>query len=836
MVASGRLRARPRLHLFCAAAAASLLASAAWAQSTPSAAGAPAAIPRGVNSVEEVIVTAQRREERSQDVPISITAFSQERLQQQNIAKPQDLQASVPSLTVGSVGQGSRESQTYTLRGQGATFQSAPGVVVYMNEVPLPAAVSLSQQGGPGTYLDLENMQILAGPQGTLFGRNTTGGAILLVPRKPTNDFSGYIEGRVGNYSDREALGAINVPLVPDRLLVRLAAQYQSRDGYTYDATFNKYRDNVHYWTARLGVTFRPNASFENYTMVYGTFSKNNGTGLIAKGFNIEGLQAVGFCVDPPQSPPGPLGIAVSCDTYRAAIARANALGPRATALGIDEYQRTATGGILNTTTINIGPDLTLRNILSLQQLSSNYLYDGDATPFQQYDVGVVAGHLPPGYLNGFASSAPRDNLREGTEELQLQGKALDHHLVYTVGAFYYDQQPAGVQGSFGVSYCPVLFTGFCPNQPSYSGVKNISRALYAQASLDFGAVSSALDSLRLTVGYRYTWDRISGFADAFTPQFGGTFLCSNTNEVVAAAAECTFTGSLRSSAPTWTAGLDYKPLEGLLVYLKSSRGYKAGGFNPYSVRPTTRTFAPEFVTDYEGGFKWDWRLADMPGRLNATYYYLNYKNIQRATGDFNIETLASGARTLSARAHIQGVEIEALLKPTPHLEIGGNFSYTDAKYDDYHYTATAPTPDCSGAVIPAGGLADASCIPFQYVAPRIYSVHLAYNQPLAGDLGELALFLSWSRSSAQYTEAIQLPSVQPGAWLEPFGLLNISLDWNNIAGRKVDLGFFMTNALNKLYRISNSDVFQQGSLLAWNTIYGEPRMFGARLRYHFGP
>ena len=152
-----------------------------------------------LGATADIIVTAQRRAERAQDVPIAITAFSPERLQQQNITQSQDLNASVPSLVVGSAGQGSRDSQTFTLRGQGATFQASPGVVLYLNEVPLPAPITLSQQGGPGNFVDLENLQVLAGPQGTLFGRNTTGGAILLVPHKPTKDFTGSLLAKYCN-------------------------------------------------------------------------------------------------------------------------------------------------------------------------------------------------------------------------------------------------------------------------------------------------------------------------------------------------------------------------------------------------------------------------------------------------------------------------------------------------------------------------------------------------------------------------------------------------------------------------------------------------------------
>ncbi|HWV13592.1 MAG TPA: TonB-dependent receptor plug domain-containing protein, partial [Sphingobium sp.] len=199
---SSVIRARRRLPLL----ATSMIAGVAATMFGPAAFAQAEAQPQGAEEnvgLTDIVVTANRRAERNQDVPIAITALSADRLEQQGIAKEQDLQANVPSLVVGPNGQGSRESQSFTIRGQGATFQASPGVVVYMNEVPLPAGITLSQQGGPGNFVDLENLQVLSGPQGTLFGRNTTGGAVLLVPKKPTSEFGGWIKGEIGNYDRR---------------------------------------------------------------------------------------------------------------------------------------------------------------------------------------------------------------------------------------------------------------------------------------------------------------------------------------------------------------------------------------------------------------------------------------------------------------------------------------------------------------------------------------------------------------------------------------------------------------------------------------------------------
>ena len=314
MVRIHHARRSSRGWLFVGAAAVfAVTPQAAFAQDAPGAAD---------NDANEIIVTANRREERGQDVPIAITAMSPERLEQQGITKEQDLQASVPSLVVGPNGQGSRDSQSFTIRGQGATFQASPGVVVYVNEVPLPAALTLSQQGGPGNFVDLESLQVLSGPQGTLFGRNTTGGAVLLTPKKPTNEFGGWLRGEFGNYERAYIEGAVNIPVVEDKVLLRAVGAYHSRRGFTKDVVWDKYRDNENWYSGRLGLTIRPVEGVENYTMAYFGHSDNNGAGLVNRGFNIDGLKAVGFCADAPALP-GPVG--VPCDVYRQATANATA-------------------------------------------------------------------------------------------------------------------------------------------------------------------------------------------------------------------------------------------------------------------------------------------------------------------------------------------------------------------------------------------------------------------------------------------------------------------------------------------------------------------------------
>lgn len=221
-----------------------------------------------------------------------------------------------------------------------------------------------------------------------------------------------------------------------------------------------------------------------------------------------------------------------------------------------------------------------------------------------------------------------------------------------------------------------------------------------------------------------------------------------------------------------------------------------------------------------------------MPVRFNATYYYSKYKNIQTSTGDFNPDTGVAGAQVMAAAATVQGFEAEATLRPTHWLELSGSLSHTHGNYTRYSYPALSPVVACNG-LVGIGGMADASCNAMQFITPWIYNIGSTVTLPLPERYGELSLHAGFSHRSAQPTQSQLLPGQNPGSILEAHGLLNLSASWTNVGNSNVDLNLFMTNVTNKLYRISNTNLYP--STLVQSTIYGEPRMFGASIRYHFG-
>lgn len=798
----------------------------------------------GGNDLETIVVTARRREEKSQDVPIAITSFSAARLAQQVIQATQDLQASVPSLVVGQNSQGVRDASTFTLRGQGTTFEGSSGVATYLNEVPLPTPITLSNQGGPGNFLDLESLQVLAGPQGTLFGRNTTGGAVLLVPHKPTDKFEGYVQGSYGNYNDREIEGVVNLPLIPGVLKTRLTFQSKDRDGYTHDYYWNVNRDDTHYWTARLGIDFSPSSNFDNYTMAYITHSHNNGPGVINEGYNVPGMigtfayeytnglpqygvpaQTIGC---DPVATNGPIGCNTAAAYYTNLANQAKAYGIRGNALSVNEFEYTRTWGITNTSKWQVTPNVAIRNIVSYTDFKDGYAIDMDGTPAPDYDTGYNGYTLFGTSLPG-SNTSPRDSFYDITEELQVQGTALHNNLTYTVGGFYFDMEPhdksVNSQYAAAVDLCDyATFAGAlaanlnpqsaCFPNTSNFWVSNKSKAIYAQGTYNLGDLVSALDKLRLTAGVRYTWDNIAGYSSFV----GG------------------FSAVLKSSAPTWTVGLDYKATPNLMFYGKASRGYKAGGINTYAVFPNTETFGPEYNTTYEIGMKDEGRVVDMPYRFNLALYRTDYSKIQLSAPDSNPAGLAGAVIFSTATAVIQGVELDATIKPIPQIEIGGNFSYTDAYYTKFPYTPNISMvgfTDCDGTAWNAGTQLNFKCRPLLYVAPYIFSIHANLKAPIDRKYGDLSLFVSLSHSSSQHTEALLSSTEQPYEQLEGYSLVNLSLNWENMLQSPVSASFFVTNLTDKAYRTQNSSSYQ--SQFVQSTTYGEPRMYGVRLKVAFG-
>jgi iron complex outermembrane receptor protein len=728
--------------------------------------------------LEEIVVTARRREEKLQSVPVSVTAFTGAQIEQNQVATFSDLTHLVPSMTVFSGT--SRYSQNFlSIRGLGAG-----STITYFAEAPNQTAGLLGQT------FDLEGVQVLVGPQGTLFGRSAIGGAFLFDPKRPTNNFEGYGQVGFGNYNDKEFEAAINIPIVTDKVLLRIAGQRQERDGFTTDAgpvNTGKDYDNRDYWSGRAGLTIRPTDNFENYAVFTYFYNHDNGTGSHLNIVDPNGVASFG-------------GFKLSqlLPTTYAVLNYEASLGPWRTALDdpylLDKQQYLS---ITDIAKLDISDDLSIKNIASYQEQKSLSRYDFDGSLLTFSEQGTGAPH----------TQEPWDTaLGTYTEEFQLLGKALDEKLNWVTGGFLSFQHPIA-HTQFGSAVLYGGPTGPTTYQVTTTNTTTKEQAVYAQGTYDLGGVTPVLDGLSLTLGYRYTWDFSSNVEYGF-----GTFgNCvagfSGPNCASVSSENMTHRG-------TFNLSLDYKLTPDTLLYVRSGRAFLGGSTN-LSNPVGFQIVLPESLTDVEAGVKSDWELWGIKGRANVDAFYDWFTDIQQSVG-LNIPGRGVvGATINAAAAELKGFEVQGTVLPIPGLEVSVNYAFEEGGYTSFINPAATPM--------------DQSGLPFRFLPRHKGTVSARYTLPLDPALGDISFAVL---GSAQ-TKVHVAPDIEPDGDIVGYATLNFNVDWNNFLGQPIDASFFMTNATNTVYRIANASAYYQVGFVP--VTYGEPQMFGVKVKYRFG-
>lgn len=715
----------------------------------------------------DIIVTARRQEEQLQRVPIAITVIDSATLTSGAITGMKDVQYLAPSLTVST--NNTRNTDNYSLRGIGTTFGTDPAVVAYFAEVPMPGG-----GGGAGALFDLANVQVLNGPQGTLFGRNTTGGAVLFEPKRPTGELEGSVMVGYGNHDNFEQQAIINIPIVPDVLSIRAGINHRQRDGYTKDVVTGIDYDNIDYTAARLSVLFTPSDSFENYTIVNYLDRNENG-----------GSQQIHLVN------PGFYG-----NVFDAIVAQQAAWGARKVAYNGEQADKQEILMVANRTRLDLSDTITLKNIVSYTTFRQDARIDVDGSSIagiEYYPTGL------PGGLQNNGTPA----FDQFTEELQLSGKAMDGHFDWTIGGYYQHNTPKKnlTQQSIGIFGVPTI---------NFSqGDELTSKAAYAQATLDFGGFAPSLEGLKLTGGIRRTHDRRKDYAERYFVDILGTQPCQH---LAAFNPDCRYDFPARSfKATTWTLGLNYQVTNTTMLYATARKGFKSGGFNlpayPFS---DLASFDPETVNDIEIGAKTRTTLGTMPISASVALFRDKFKDIQRALlfpagGSFDLYLVNASSAT------IKGFEGQIDINPTPEFRLGAKYSYLDSKYGNFI----------------ANG-ADFTGMPLPYTPKHKVTLTAGYNKDL-GEAGTIDLGATYAYQSSFRN----LDAFDPDIVIKGYGLLSLTAGWKNIMSSNLDLDVYATNVTNKLYRVGGGNYYY--SLGFTTSMYGEPRMVGARLTYHFG-
>ena len=593
------------------------------------------------NGLQDIIVTAQRRTQNLQSVPAAVTALTPALLTERNVASTQDLMQVTPGLQVSTMTSGgSSGAASFFLRGMGqqrAANGTEPAVGIYVDDIYYPTL-----QGANFDIVDLDGVEVLRGPQGTLFGRNTIGGAIRYKTAQPGEKLSGGLSGTLGSYQRRDISGFINIPL-GEAAAIRLTAGHLQRDGFVRRQSGGPDAAASTADLVRVALRVEPAS---NFTI--------NATAQYQKS-NLDGFSYVtrGPIVFAPSSLLAPYN--------STAAGRLNPLDNRYAAQ-CDFCQAGSNAGEYNKDTVfnsslvmawKISHDITLKALSGYTSVVANAIIDYDSTPLNLYQTYQT------------------NRIQAFSQELQLNASLFNDRLSLVSGLFYFQDD---FRYNFGIPY-EGFGTFFNPVRFSADGTSPVTplrRRTHSYAGY-VDATFALSDKLTFLLGGRYSEDHKTAQANI-------------NNTGVYANNQATF------DSKTGRIGLKYQATPNAMVYGSVSTGFRGGGFNYVTAIRQFVPFRPENSRSYEIGGRFD--LFDRHLRFNPTFFYNSWNDIQvqsvvpdPATG-INIVSLNN-----AAKAHTYGFELETTAVLSRHFEIYGDLATLEAHYDSIG-TATGITVD----------------------------------------------------------------------------------------------------------------------------------------------
>jgi iron complex outermembrane receptor protein len=732
-----------RLFSFAILMTSSLCSNIVFAQNVAptDAAGLPPTA-ADTTSMEEVIVTAEKRSERIGDVPMSISAVTGSQLQDQGINSPADLAKVVPGFTFTESTYG---APVYTLRGIG-TYDEAiaisPAVGVYSDQIPLPFA-----RMSEGVSLDLQRVEVLKGPQGTLFGENSTGGAVNYIPNKPTDQFAAGGSLTYGRFNETDAEAYVSGPVV-GTVNARLAVRTEQRGDWQYDYTNGDTLGERNFTTGRLLIDFAPTDTLKWSLNLNGWVDKSD----------VQAMQKIGYAplagtVAHPEysNSPGYPDLQAQLQAFPDAPAndRAAAWDPGANLKRDDKFYQFGLRGDWQ-----LSDHITVTSLTGYSRLSVFSPADSDGTTLPDiYDIVF-------GTINTF------------TQELRAAGQAgANDRLKWMIGANFEhdssdDNQFIGLRGSnSGIG--PYRFTGLYNINDQHVDTEAVF------TSLDF----KVLDTLTLQGSVRYTnqtRDFHGGLIDDGNGDLAAAFSflsteLSGSRTVIPPGGYITLDpttnkpltnglfSNLNQDNVSWKVGPSWKPADDVLLYFNAAKGYKAGAFGTLPViRPAQDApVVQESVLAYEAGFK----TAALARRveLSGAAFYYDYDDKQLLAS----KNVGAPFGTLPAlvnipRSRIEGAELDATVRPWRNLTLRAGGTYIDSKVLG-SYIISSPIGGGPTPTIDIGGESFPATPKWQLDADA------EYDQPISGDwigfFGVGSTYQSTSQGTFGDIPSLQLPS-----------------------------------------------------------------------------
>lgn len=670
----------------------------------------------GYDTTNVILVTAQKRSQDIQDVPIAISVFDGSTIDDKVIDDAIDLSFSVPNLTVDPFGA--------SLRGVGnlaISSTSEAGLGYHVNGVYLGSAATEAE------YYDLERIEVLRGPQGTLYGRNTTAGVLNIITKKPTDEFEGYVTAGYGNFNSIKLRGALNVPL-NDVISTRVAGFYLNRDGYATNLFTGNDVDDRDMFGLRGSVRLD---------------SGNTRADLVVSYFREKDRRHVRtkvLCEPDPALGCSPLASGFGVPDARPTIFTAFGAGLGLIAPGTNYFDGSINPADTRLLNEDVDPSYFVEEwqasleitqefgALTLTSLSGYSEQERDN--FRDFDRFVATTSLPiPITFDFFADGSDvtstailngrrdQSEAREYYQELRLASD-FDGPFNFLIGGNYYNRRSSG---------SAVFTSNIFAFRQQLTGLSEDFDALTSESDPTktksfgvFGEVYFDLsDNTRITGGLRYSHDDKSILTRQvfFNPQPDGSV------------PEFTF-GEFERGVVTGRVVIDHRLSDDLLGYASYSRGYKAGGINPGELDLGARGFDPEFLDAFEVGLKGGTSDGTLTASLAGFYY--DYAGLQLG------QTTPTSALTVNSDAKVWGAEAEFAIRPGGGLQIDGSFSYLNTEIVGFQsIDETDPFGIAPGTVqvapTPAGVIKDADGNPLPF-SPKIKVAIGAQWEIEAGD------------------------------------------------------------------------------------------------------
>ena len=764
------------------------LPATAWAQASG-----------GGTQLEEIVVTAQKRDEAVQKVPIAITALSAEALRDRSVTGISDLRSATPNVHFDQTAQGSTTT-VVSVRGIVSTdiqLSVEQPVAMYIDGVYQSTAIGSSVMLGP----DISRIEVLRGPQGTLYGRNSIGGAVNIITQAPTNDFQARVMGGFGNYEQAQLQAMVNVPIIKDVLSARLNYGYDARGGLTYDVTTGRPLGNFKTELFRGQLKYEPNDRLQ--IIARGEYLVSHTGGNV--------LQTT-FLTPPSFRAP----LTPNTNPALAFTAAALQLGLAPTQANYDRiwqtFQACGAGGRPNFTprcltlsgndsrgryrqvdgsvTINyhLTDDVSLKSITGIADFKQFSGQDYDVSPYQ------VLWSLAMPYGKAF------------TQEVQLNGTLFDNRLKFATGVFYYELH----SNDTAVNQALAVITG--ANSRNYLFAPHHDRSIgpYAQATF------SVTDALRLTGGLRYSKEKKDVAVTQLQSRPAGVpFACT----IPFPNAQCRNPVKDAWSAVDYTVGFDYDVRPDVLFYGRLAKGFQAGGINERSATGVPLLpFDPQTAINYELGVKSEW--LDHRLRVNLAVFQQDVKDAQKGVPQTFLVggTPVSVVQTINAASErIRGAEFEVVAVPVKNLNLQANVGYLDTHYKKFL---------ASGPLGP--NTLDLSDQPFTNVPKWTIGFSPSYVVPT--DFGQIRFQLDYSWQSRQaLAPLLTYPTFVPGdiyTVQKAYGLLNGRVAFK--IKDKTEIAVWGKNLTDRRY--FNSALDLAGSTGFTNAKVGDPRTFGMQV------